>query len=105
MRVAFLTVEAGNDLVVAFGLGDHAQTRLTLLRTPKFEHLLDEHERGVWVSTGEAADDTFLTQRELLVSVKWANEQVEIESNERSSILDVSAVDASVSKACFPSKI
>ncbi len=89
VRVPFLTVEDGDDLVVSFGLGEHAHTSLTLLRTPKFEGVLDDYERGVSVGAGNA----FSVKRELLVSVKWANERVEIESTARNYILDVSAVE------------
>lgn len=89
VRVPFLTVEDGDDLVLSFGLGEHAQTSLTLLRTPKFEGILDDDERGVSVGMGDAVSE----ERELLISIKWVNEQVEIESTARSYLLDVSAVD------------
>jgi hypothetical protein len=33
-------------------LGEHASTSLTLLRTPKYEFILTEEERGVAVDSG-----------------------------------------------------
>ena len=53
-RVDFITAESGDDLIVSFAirLAEPGEIRsLTLLRTPKYEFLLDESERGVQVST------------------------------------------------------
>jgi hypothetical protein len=88
-RVPFLTVEDGDDLIVSFPLDEYAKTSLTLLRTPKFETLLDDEERGVSVGTGENEG----TARELLVSVAWGNDLVEIASTFRHFTLNISAVD------------
>ena len=90
VHVPFLTVEDDGDLVVSFGLGEQAQTSLTLLRTPKFEPLLDEHERGVSVDAGTGGAEV----RELPVSLTWSGDLVEIESTARRYGLDVTAVDA-----------
>ena len=88
-HVPFLTVEDGDDLIVSFGLGEHASTSLTLLRTPKYETLLPEEDRGVSVGTGASAT----SDRELLVSVDWGADQVKIQSTARRYVLDVRAVD------------
>lgn len=88
-RVPFLTVEDGDDLVVSFPLNEHATSSLTLLRTPKFEALLDDDQRGVSVTTSQSGG----TERELLVSVAWGTELVEIVSTVRHFALNVAAVD------------
>jgi hypothetical protein len=88
-RVPFLSVEDGDDLIVSFALDEHARTSLTLLRTPKFEALLDDDERGVSVGTGENEG----AERELLVSVAWGQDLVEIESTSRHFTLNIAAVD------------
>lgn len=85
----FIHVEDSDDLIVSFGLGDQAATSLTLLRTPKYEPLLFEEERGVSVGTG----DTDTKHRELLVTAKWSESLVQIESTIRRYTLDVRAVD------------
>lgn len=94
VQVPFLTVEDDGDLIVSFGLGEKAQSSLILLRTPKFEFLLDEHERGVSVS----ADEDGSAGNELLVSVKWSGNLIEIESTIRRYFLDVSHVGAAEAK-------
>ena len=53
-RVDFITTERGDDLIVSFAIvaGDFPGDilSLTLLRTPKYEFILDPDERGVSVS-------------------------------------------------------
>lgn len=87
--VSCLTVEEGDDLIVSFGLGEFAETSLTLLRTPKYEILLPQEERGVSVGTGLDGSP----QRELLVSLQWDEGSVRIESTARHLNLDVRALD------------
>jgi hypothetical protein len=87
--VSCMTVEDGDDLIVSFGLGEYADTSLTLLRTPKYESLLPQDERGV--SVGTAFADS--TEKELLVSVRWGEGVVQIESTARCLTLDVRALD------------
>ena len=52
--VAFISTEAGTDLIVSFAVCKHGDAGeveiLTLLRTPKYEGLLPESERGASVS-------------------------------------------------------
>jgi len=87
--VPFLSVEDSDDLIVSFGLGEYAATSLTLLRTPKYEPFLLEEERGVSVGTGDSDKE----HRELLVSVKWSECLVQIESTIHRYTLDIQAVD------------
>lgn len=88
-RAPFLTVESGDDLIVSFPLDPHGRTSLTLLRTPKYESLLDDDERGVSVRTGNDSEGA----RELLVLVRWGKDIVEVASTTRNFTLDISAVD------------
>lgn len=90
VHVPFLTVEDDDDLIVSFGLGEHAENSLTLLRTPKFESMLDEGERGVSVGLGDSEAEG----GELLISLTWSDKLVELESTARRYLLDVSTVDA-----------
>jgi hypothetical protein len=87
-RVPFLTVEDGEDLIVSFPLDEHARTSLTLLRTPKYESLLEEDERGVSVGFGFDHEET----RELLVSLRWSKTGVELRSTSRYFAMDLTAV-------------
>jgi len=87
--VPFLSVEDSDDLFVSFGLGAQADTSLTLLRTPKYEPFLFEEERGVSVGTGDSDTE----HSELLVSVKWSEGLVQIDSTIRRYTLDIQAVD------------
>ncbi|MEO6322391.1 MAG: hypothetical protein ABIR56_17040 [Polaromonas sp.] len=88
--VPFLSVEDGDDLIVSFALGEHASTSLTLLRTPKYEFILPEEERGVCVDSGSDGSD----ESELLVAVHWGSEFVSLKSTRREYQLDIRAVEA-----------
>ena len=72
--VSFITTEEEDDLIVAFAIpvSDQGEVNsLILLRTPRFEHLLDENERGVNVSYENQVDteDDFLEEIELQKNV------------------------------------
>jgi hypothetical protein len=87
-HVSVLTIEDledGDDLIVSFGLGETAHTSLTLLRTPKYESLLPQEERGV--SVGTAFDGA--SERELLVALRWGARYVLIESTRGRFNLDM----------------
>ncbi len=85
-HVHFLTIEDSDDLIVSFGLGEYAATSLTLLRTPKYEHFLPEEERGVSVGSG-------LNGKEVLVSVQWGSDIIQIRSTAQCYTLNIKAVD------------
>ena len=92
-RVDFITVESGDDLIVSFALrrSDPAEIRsLTLLRTPKYELLLDDSERGVSVfdDDHEERDEDFLKE----IEVRGA--EVRIVSRTTCYELDCRGVDA-----------
>jgi hypothetical protein len=64
--VAFITTDAGDDLILSFAVQHRddwtAIESLTLLRTPKYEFIFEEQERGVKVSfeRHEDEEDEFL---------------------------------------------
>jgi hypothetical protein len=56
----FITNEDGVDLIVSFAIpvDEYGDVKsLTLLRTPKYEFALDEHERGVRIYFEDIPDD------------------------------------------------
>jgi hypothetical protein len=89
-HVLFLTTEDGDDLIVSFALGDHAEKSITLLRTPKYEYFLPEDERGVSVGTGASG----AKENEFLQSVKWGKNLVQIDSTIRHYKLNMQAVQS-----------
>ena len=91
-RVDFITTERGDDLIVSFAIsasdfpGDVLS--LTLLRTPKYEFILDPDEQGVSVSWEEDEDEN-----ELLLGVERSGDVVKLKTTTRQFILDISHVD------------
>ncbi len=61
---------------------------LTLLRTPKYEFILDPNERGISVSWEEDEDEN-----ELLLAVERSGDVVKLKTTTREFLLDVSHVD------------
>jgi hypothetical protein len=74
--VAFISTENGDDLIVSFAIIDPADPTgiesLTLLRTPKYEHLLEDWERGVSVSFERYVEDDEELLEELSLDRKSA---------------------------------
>lgn len=96
--VSFITTEEGDDLIVSFALADDEPgeiVTLMLLRTPKYESLLPEDERGVSVSHEVEFDD----EGDYLRRVSLAESRITIESTRRQYELDVSRVDRRELKA------
>ena len=91
-RVNFITTEQKDDLIVSFAVaaGDFPGDilSLTLLRTPKYEFILDPDERGVSVSWEEDEDES-----ELLLAVERSRDVVKLNTTRREFTLDVSHVD------------
>ena len=59
-RVDFISAESGDDLIVAFAISrvDPGEIRsLSLIRTPKYEFILDNSERGVSISDEDRVED------------------------------------------------
>ena len=92
-RVAFITAETGDDLVLSFAVQCHDDASeiesLILLRTPKYEFILEEYERGVNVSFGQFEDGELL--REICYSAEEGT--VCIQTPSRKYEMDVHKVD------------
>jgi hypothetical protein len=93
--IYFVTAEdEGIDLIVSFvvdlGAPGHVAS-IILLRTPVYERLLHEEERGVSVSHERHPD----REHEFLDRIRVTAERVEIETDAHQYVLDVSRVDAS----------
>ena len=94
--VAFITTERGGDLIVSFAVqkpDDPTEIEsLTLLRTPKYESLLEPEERGVSVSFDRFPDDA---DRDMLQDVGFSKRDaiVELKTAARHYRLDVRKVD------------
>ena len=92
-RVSFITAESGDDLIVAFAISraDPSEIRsLTLMRTPKYEFILDDSERGVSVSDEDREEDG----NDLLEEIEFRGDEVRIVSRNIDYQLDCSRVDA-----------
>jgi hypothetical protein len=95
-RVSFITLEAGDDLILSFAVQRHDDPAeiesLILMRTPKFESIFEEHERGVHVSfeRHDGDEDDFLQQ----FDYAEGEAMVRIRTSSREYELDVRKVDA-----------
>ena len=91
-RVNFITTEQKDDLIVSFavGAGDFPGEilSLTLLRTPKYEFILDPDERGVNVFWEEDEDE-----QELLLEIKYSGDTMNLNTTRREFTLDISHVE------------
>ena len=93
--VPFLTVEDEDDWVVSFALGHLGANRLTLMRAPRLEFMLQPEQRGV--SVGAEAGQ----RPSLLVAVQWGARSVDVVSTERRYSLDISKVDGNTLAAAL----
>ena len=95
-RVAFITTESGDDLILAFAVQDLEDPSeiesLILLRTPKYEFIVEEAERGVSVSFERYPDE----ENDYLRAVEYleAESTVRLKTLAREYELDVRKVDA-----------
>lgn len=93
--VAFISTESGLDLIVSFAVccrEDPVEIEsLTVMRTPKYESILDERERGASVSFEREVDD----ERGLLRAVAYLPQDhlVTLRTDKSSYELDVRKVD------------
>jgi hypothetical protein len=92
-RVMFITTEGGDDLIVSFAVQSRddpmdstSVESLTLMRTPKFEFILDEHERGVRVTFDrhDRDDDDFLqkveyAESEAIIRIQTSSRKYELD--------------------------
>jgi hypothetical protein len=100
-RVVFITTEKRDaDLIVSFVIEGEAPggvKSLILMRSPKYEFVFDDHERGVNVSHEDFPE----RDDELLRRIEIASDVVTIESTHNRFELDVSRVERKeITKAC-----
>ena len=88
LRIEFITSEDEQDLMVSFALAPAAHQSLTLLRSPQYEFVLPEDERGVSVSRLNPKDP----ERDLLRFVRWHDRCVTVTTERHEYKLDISAV-------------
>ena len=94
--VAFVTTESGEDLILSFAVQDLEDPSeiesLILLRTPKYEFIVEEDERGVSVSFERYADE----EDDYLKAVEYleAESTVRLRTMSHEYELDVRKVDA-----------
>jgi hypothetical protein len=95
-RVSFITVEANDDLILSFAVQRHDDPSeiesLILMRTPKYEFIFEEHERGVRVSFERYHDD----EDDFLQKIEYAEGAgiVRIQTSSQEYKLDVRKVGA-----------
>lgn len=94
--VAFITVQRGDDLIVSFAVcapDDPTDVEsLTILRTPKYEVILEEWERGAKVSFERDPErDEIMLLREVFYAPD--DKFVTLHTDDRTYKLDVRKVD------------
>jgi len=85
-QVDFITIEDEPDQIVSFAIAPMAEDSLTLIRSPQYELLLPEEERGASVSFG-LEDEVGL-----LLAVSWGSETVTVKAQLETFDLDISNV-------------
>jgi len=91
-NVSFITTEDGDDLIVSFAIPDADSfdvKSLTLLRTPKYEFILDDVERGINVSYDDFPDD----EDDYLEEIEVGKDIVRLVTSHRRYALDARHVD------------
>jgi len=91
-NASFITTEEGDDLIVSFAIpvDEYGDVKsLTLLRTPKYEFIMDESERGAKISFEDFPEE----ENELLEQVTLEGDVVTITTNYRTYIVSIKDVD------------
>jgi hypothetical protein len=91
-RVSFMTIEEGDDLILSFAIEvEPGEVKsLILMRTPAYEFILREHERGVNVSHEDFPE---LEDEDLLRRIVLGQNIATIETKLNRYELDISGVD------------
>jgi len=101
-RVLFMNSREGDDLIVSFAIEDSEPDEiknLILLRTPKYESVFKDHERGVSVSYDEQPDSE--ADEDLLIRISIVQNMVTVVCKYHRYELDVSSVDREkLAQAC-----
>jgi hypothetical protein len=93
-RVLLMNNQEGDDLIVSFAIEDtepEETKSLILLRTPKYESVFEDHERGVSVSYDEQPDSE--ADEDLLIRISIVQNMVTVVSKYHRYEFDVSSVD------------
>lgn len=91
-NASFISTEDGDDLIVSFAIPldeDGDVKSLILLRTPKYEFILDKSEQGIHVSYDDFPD----SENELLKEVAIQGDIVTITTNYRTYSVGIKDVD------------
>jgi hypothetical protein len=94
-QASFIHTEDGDDLIVSFAIAEDDPTdlagvkSLTLIRTPKFEFILSDDERGVNVSYDDFPDDEY----DLLTGIVLENRCFTIRTQNHEYTVNVQHVD------------
>ena len=92
--VSFITTEAGDDMIVSFAVQDRNEPTeiesLTLLRTPKYEFIFDEHERGI-----HASFERFGDEDDYLEEARYSEkeETIQLKMRAHTYVLDLRKLD------------
>ena len=101
-RVLLMNNQEGVDLIVSFAIEDtelEETKSLILLRTPKYESVFEDHERGVTVAYDEQPDSE--ADEDLLIRISIVQNMVTVVSKYHRYELDVSRVDREkLAEAC-----
>jgi hypothetical protein len=90
-RAAFITAEqTKKDFILSFAFEPTVDQSLVLLRSPPYEIFLPKDQQGVSITLVPGVGNDV---RDLLVSVRWEAERVELRSQKRIYLVDVSKVD------------
>jgi len=99
-RVSFITTQEDDDLIVSFAIEESEPGEvksLILLRTPKYEFVFEDHERGVNVSHEDEPE----IEDDLLRRISLAPDVVTIDTKYNRYELDISRVDRKeLERAC-----
>lgn len=92
--VGFISTETGDDLILSFAVQDPSDSMeiesLILLRTPKYEFIFEEHERGIHVSFERYNDeDDFLEE----VRFSEKEKTIQLKTRTRIHALDLRKLD------------
>jgi hypothetical protein len=90
-RVAFIQSEDGEDLIVSFAIAleQPGEIRsLILIRTPKYEFLFDESERGVIFS-----DEYYMDEDDMLQSIEISQNVLHLQTLKQDYSLDIYGID------------
>jgi len=87
LRVAFVTIEEGDDLILGFALAPHAHDMLTVFRSPHLEHIFPPEQRGIEVALDDEDEES-----DLLREVVWTDDAVVLRTDRHAYVLDIQAV-------------